>query len=414
MRAGGALGIIFGMKKHLMLAWAAVAFTGLAFANNVAAIVKWWVKFSETGGDAVALHEGIGGFFRWLDWSVVDYSGVTTFIPFLGCVCIARGIGRIVSGRKCRPEVFPFFRGADQFNVALGLFGTLWGIIVIGYFQLDKVTMADLMQCLHTALFSTLAAVVWVFMIDHPLVRPWMRRRLLAAGLSDPEDGDLTGALDAFTAKLKAVTDGLAEREKAFEESMRSRLAEFERSFAEQIVASRASLDKSLAEAERSFADHQVELEKAMAVAQSVALKAINDRNAEADVAFAERQKRYDTELEKRIAAYEQEAADRLSALRLENEQERERHRAEVKSLTESVEQARADARNAEETCAKAVQKAEESRSQAVRKAEESCSQAVQKAEEVRARAVRKAEEADARAVRAENKLSSIRCAFDN
>ena len=369
------------MKKYLLLAWIAEAFTGLAFANNVAAIAKWWMKFAETGGDTAALHAGARGFLPWLDWSVVDYSAVTTFIPFLGCVCIARGIGKIASGRKCRPDNFPFFRGADQFNIALGLFGTLWGIIVIGYFQLDKVTMADLMQCLHTALFSTLAAVVWVFMVDHPVIRPWMKRRLLDAGLSDPENGDLAGAVEAFAAKLKSAVEEFDRCEKEFESGLKGRLADFEKSFAEQLAASKESLDRRLDEAERRFASHQEAFEKSVALAHEMAVKAINDRNAEADAAFADRQKRYDSELEKRIAAYEQEAADRLSALRLENEQERERHRGEAKSLSESVLEARAETR---------------------------------KAEEVRAEAVRSAEEANARAVRAENKLSSIRSAFDN
>ena len=369
------------MKKYLMLAWAAVAFTGAAFTNNVAAIVKWWMKFAETGGDTAALHAGARGFLPWLDWSVVDYSAVTTLIPFLGCVCIARGIGKIVSGKKCRPDCFPFFRGADQFNVALGLFGTLWGIIVIGYFQLDKVTMADLMQCLHTALFSTLAAVVWVFMIDHPVIRPWLRRKLVESGLSDPETGDLAGAVEALAAKLKSAVEEFDKCEREFESGLRGRLADFERSFAAQLAASKESLDRRLDEAERRFAAHQEAFEKSIAMAQEVSVKAINDRNAEADVAFSERQKRYDAELEKRIAAYEREAADRLAALRLENEQERERHRGEAKSLSESVEQARAETR---------------------------------RAEEARAEAVRSAEESNARAVRAENKLSSIRSAFDN
>ena len=38
-----------------MLAWLAVAATGIAFANNVAAIARWWMKFAETGGDSAAL-----------------------------------------------------------------------------------------------------------------------------------------------------------------------------------------------------------------------------------------------------------------------------------------------------------------------------------------------------------------------
>ena len=373
------------MKKYLLLSWGLVAVTGLAFANNVAAIVKWWMKFVQTGGDSAALQSGAGGVLPWLDWSAVDYSGVTTFIPFLGCVCVARGLWRISRRRKCGGACFPFFECADQFNVALGLFGTLWGIIVIGYFQLDKVTMADLMQCLHTALFSTLAAVVWVFMIDHPLLRPFFQRKLRETGLLAEEDGDLAAAVDAFTAKLAAATAAFEKREREFEASIGSRLAEFEKSFSAQLAASSDALQRRLAEsgekfaeADRRFAEHQSELEKAVAIAQGVAVKGLNDRVAEADKDFAERQRKYDEALEKRIAAYEQEAAARLAALKEENESERRRHADEARALAEGAERAREEAR---------------------------------KAEDVRAEAVLEAEKAVARATRIEAKLASIRSA---
>ena len=151
------------MKKVIVLLSAcicATVFFALAFVNNVVAIFNWWSSFIAAGGDSSAFTAKATGFLPWLDWAVVDYSAVTTFIPLLGFLCMTLSLSRMLAGRRARAGDFPFFRGSDQLNVALGLLGTLWGIIVIGYFKLDTVTMADLMQCLHTALFSTLAAVV--------------------------------------------------------------------------------------------------------------------------------------------------------------------------------------------------------------------------------------------------------------
>ena len=197
------------MKKTAVPLFALVsalaALASLAFANNVVAIVRWWRAFLEAGGDTSLVGAHAPGFLPWLDWSAVDYSAVTTLIPALGLLCMARALWRMLRGKRMRAGDFPFFRGSDQLNVALGLFGTLWGIIVIGYFKLDAVTMADLMQCLHTALFSTLTAVVWVFLVDRPLVRPYFTRLLERSGLAETDDGDLAAAVDRLVVRLVIV-----------------------------------------------------------------------------------------------------------------------------------------------------------------------------------------------------------------
>ena len=177
------LGTLFGV------AVVASSVCVLAFVNNLAAIVNWWRAFLAAEGDSSRFAAKASGFVSWLDWTAVDYSAVTTLIPALGCVCLTVSLYRMLRGRRAQADDFPFFRGSDQLNVALGLFGTLWGIIVIGYFKLDTVSMADLMQCLHTALFSTLTAVVWVFMIDRPLVRPYFQRLLKEAELAETDTG---------------------------------------------------------------------------------------------------------------------------------------------------------------------------------------------------------------------------------
>ena len=210
---------------------AACAFATLAFANNVVAIVRWWQAFAAAGGDSAALSAEVHGFLPWLDWSAVDQSAATTFIPTLGLWCMTVSLGRLMRGRRFKAGDFPFFRGSDQLNVAFGLFGTLWGIIVIGYFKLDTVSMASLMQCLHTALFSTLTAVVWVFMVDRPLMRPYFTRILEASGLAETDDGDLAQAVDRLVVRLGAASDAFDKRQREYEEAFERRLKAYEADF---------------------------------------------------------------------------------------------------------------------------------------------------------------------------------------
>ena len=221
-------GLVFAVFA-VSLTLASLAF--LAFVNNVVALVRWWRAFLAAGGDTTSVPARMPGLFPWLDWSAVDYSAVTTLIPLLGLVCLTVASARLLRGRRLRTGDFPFFRGSDQLNVAFGLFGTLWGIIVIGYFRLDTVTMADLMQCLHTALFSTLTAIVWVFMVDRPLVRPLFVRLLDRSGLAEADDGDLAAAVDRLVARLGVASDAFDRRQQAYEAAFERRLAAYEREF---------------------------------------------------------------------------------------------------------------------------------------------------------------------------------------
>lgn len=181
--------------------------TGLAFINNLYSIGSWWGAFHAAGGDAAQVPKGIPGLLPGLDWSVVDYSGVATGIPFLGFLLMTLGLGRLLAGRHQDPAFFPFFKGYDQLNIALGLIGTLWGIIIIGYFQMETVTMGDLMMCLHTALFSTLVAVVWVFIVDHSFLRPLALRVLRGIQGLEHEDEDILEVLDQLTRSAGGLCD---------------------------------------------------------------------------------------------------------------------------------------------------------------------------------------------------------------
>jgi hypothetical protein len=247
------------VKTLLAVCVAATVFCTLAFVNNVAAIVQWWTAFLASGGDSSSVAAKMPGLFPWLAWSAVDYSAVTTLIPALGFLCMTVALARMTAGCRIRPGDFPFFRGSDQFNVALGLFGTLWGIIVIGYFRLDTVTMADLMQCLHTALFSTLMAVVWVFLIDRPLVRPCFARLLEKSGLAEADDGDLAGAVDRLVLRLGEASEAFDRRQAAYEAAFTKRQKEYEATFVRRLAEYEEALDRRHAAYERDFDARQRE-----------------------------------------------------------------------------------------------------------------------------------------------------------
>jgi len=284
-------------KALLALCAAATSVAALAFLNNVVAVVRWWSAFLAAGGDSASVSAKMPGFIPWLDWTAVDYSAVTTFIPLLGLACMTAGLARIAGGRRVRAGDFPFFRGSDQLNVALGLFGTLWGIIVIGYFKLDTVSMADLMQCLHTALFSTLTAVVWVFMVDRPLVRPFFTRLLEKSGLAETDDGDLAAAVDRLVVRLGAASDAFERRQKEFEGAFRRRLAEFESEAARRASAQAEDLERrtsAFAEAaERRRGEYAAHFE---------------ERLAKYELAFERRQKEYVDFFRRELDALERRA----------------------------------------------------------------------------------------------------------
>ena len=320
------LGTLFGV------AVVASSVCVLAFVNNLAAIVNWWRAFLAAEGDSSRFAAKASGFVSWLDWTAVDYSAVTTLIPALGCVCLTVSLYRMLRGRRAQADDFPFFRGPDQLNVALGLFGTLWGIIVIGYSKLDTVSMADLMQCLHTALFSTLTAVVWVFMIDRPLVRPYFQRLLKEAELAETDTGDLSAAVerlvvrlgeasDAFDARQKAADAAFRKRQEEADAAFRKRQEDFETAFEARFQAYEDAAQTRLASYESAQAARQADYASSAEARQKAADAAFEKRMSAYEAAFEARQKEYHEFFLRRIAELEKRADEERS--RADAEQER-------------------------------------------------------------------------------------------
>lgn len=312
------------MKKLYALLCASLAlfaFAALAFVNNLAAVVNWWRAFAAAGGNSAEMAE-VTGFIKWLNWSAVDYSAVTTFIPALGFFCTSLALMKLIAKKRVSAENFPFFKGSDQLNVALGLFGTLWGIIVIGYFDLKTVSMGDLMMCLHTALFSTLMAVVWVFMIDRPIIRPYFIKLLEECELADSSDGDLAGVVDRFILRLSAASDEFSRRQKEYEEASARRIKAFEDDFAAREKAYAASFEaraQAYAEAaenllktcESSFEKRFVTAEEAFSQRERAYAEAFAKQLTGAEEAFSSRYKAYEEAFEKRLAQYAKEFDER-------------------------------------------------------------------------------------------------------
>ena len=185
--------------------------TGLAWFNNICIVRLWYLDLTSPEWSLTAASgKTYSGPIPILDWSAVDLSTVSTFIPFFGFLMITLGFFRILKGKKGFSEDFPFFRAYDRISVSLGLIGTLWGIIIIGYYPIESIKMSVLMMCLHTALFSTLIAVAWVFIVVLMIVKPFMQWwSLIAAGEQPSAVGeDLISVLESL--KVAATGSGKA------------------------------------------------------------------------------------------------------------------------------------------------------------------------------------------------------------
>jgi len=133
-------------------------FAGIAWYNNIWIALQW----------QPIIGKEYRGPIPWFDWAAVDFSTITTFIPFCGFVLIVIGLLKTALGSRVS-EYFPFFRWHNSLTIALGLIGTVWGLIMIGYYDPDVVTMRELVYCLRTALYSTLVALLWVFLFALPI-----------------------------------------------------------------------------------------------------------------------------------------------------------------------------------------------------------------------------------------------------
>jgi len=181
------------MKNSLTTVFAVIFaiasfFSGLAWYNNVCVAAQW----NPTSGYSTDYN----GPISWLDWTSVDFSTISTFIPFFGFVLISIGFVRLLVPSKPfnNSGYYPFFKSYNSVTIALGLIGTVWGLIMIGQFEPGRVQMSDLVLCLRTALYSTLVALGWVFLFALPVstTMQWWCRKLR------PEEDDGLDLISSF------------------------------------------------------------------------------------------------------------------------------------------------------------------------------------------------------------------------
>lgn len=220
----------------IVLFLAATIVSGLAWLNNVAISIEWYqdiqkgkiykivsteaeLKEADNQKIEAKIYSGLIPQLAW--WSKVDISTVTTFIPFLGFLLITIGFIKIVIWSYAAPKIiseyFPFFDNYDRKMIILGLAGTFWGLIMIGYYP-GKPDMSHLVLCLHTALYSTLIAVLWVFFVTMPGQKAmawWLER---CAGLKIGADTDVTAVFEELGAASVQAGNNLKQSSKEIKE----------------------------------------------------------------------------------------------------------------------------------------------------------------------------------------------------
>jgi hypothetical protein len=152
----------------LLVSAAAAAYFTLLFVDNVSVAVQW---------RPVPPKAPVRGIIPRYDWAAVDIACFATLIPAVGMALIALGWLRVLLPHSDRgSRDFPFFAGHQSIIIATGLMGAVFGIIMVAYLPLggEKDNIENLMVALRTALFSTLVALAWVYMIV-PWVQPLMR-----------------------------------------------------------------------------------------------------------------------------------------------------------------------------------------------------------------------------------------------
>jgi len=205
---------------------------GLAWVNNLYIAKEWHDDvmegqlFSRTTEKSQSLetvqkektkvYYGPISFFNWA--SRVDISTVSTFVPFLGFILITIGFIRILLQgiiiKKPASDEFPFFKSYAPITVSLGLIGTIWGIIMIGYYpEVEEIKMPQLINCLHTSLYSTLVAIVWTFLVAIPVRKgmQWWYRQATGEEVGPEEDIisvfiDLNQAISRTKKELSEMT----------------------------------------------------------------------------------------------------------------------------------------------------------------------------------------------------------------
>jgi HPt (histidine-containing phosphotransfer) domain-containing protein len=239
---------IIGVSLLAITAFVAAAFSIAFFIVNARVVYEYLftgsdstLKFVSEQAPAAATTVGLGE--RILSnlrrWSV-DYSAMTPFKLSLFFVYLFVYSVRSLSGRVSsqdlheRARVLPFFRTLETTLVQLGLVGTIWGFLLIGWrmngVDLTKGTTSALrilLDAFGTALLSTFTGVVLAY-IFAPLIRRlwvWLHTlQLTTGGAADlrPVVSELSRALRQNVEPTSALTTTFTAARKPTEELTQS------------------------------------------------------------------------------------------------------------------------------------------------------------------------------------------------
>lgn len=196
--------------------------TLMAWVNNIVDALQWRPN--------QPMEFQYVGWFKWLDWTAVDVSTATTFIPFYTLCFLEVGLWRVVRRHKGQAKIyFPFHQRFIQFVILLGLIGTVLGFIMYGYYtqrgrSLDQ-RFSDLMICMRTALFSTqMAFVALAFLIwETNCIWRWAYNRTSEdAGSRKTGLGETLAALKGSAQELDGALASAASKATALDQSIQS------------------------------------------------------------------------------------------------------------------------------------------------------------------------------------------------
>jgi len=180
---GGLLFYSSAVRRNIMNAKRCTIYSNAFFVAFAILFVAWinniWISLQWHQNASASYN--FKGFIGIFDKLSVDMSTISIFIPMLGMWLVARGWRKIADNERSSLNDFsPFYYGYGSKTVALGLISTVWGLIMIGFYKdTASLKINDLFACLHTALFSTLMALIWVY-IFVPKIKNWMKKSDIA------------------------------------------------------------------------------------------------------------------------------------------------------------------------------------------------------------------------------------------
>lgn len=168
-----------------------------AWINNVSITLQW---------DPEIPGKEYRGILPWYDWTAVDFSTVTIIIPLIGLLFLSRSLYHVLKPHSdLASEYIPFPPQHMRWTVANGLMGTIVGLLMYCYYKQSEAKIDDLLNCLKTALFSTLMALLWVCYVVLPSTPIIRKLYNVTSEAKDTKDSGLIEQLNSLSSTVAKV-----------------------------------------------------------------------------------------------------------------------------------------------------------------------------------------------------------------